>query len=320
LSAGDELIALELSSSAFAERERTEAFHQVYGREILKLDIEPLPQTTLQIDMSLRALPGMSVAVATASPILCRHTTPMIDNDDPVIVLNLEGNATYMQNGCETHLGPGEAILTTNGLPGTCIGHTAKRVVNWRISRALIAPMVRNFDDAIGRPLDSQNPALSFFLDYLGVVNDRPTLADPEMRRAVVAHMLDLGALLLGPTPDAAEMANVRGVAAARMRSIRAHIRDQAGNPDLSLAAVAARHGISKSYVRKLFENEGMSFTDFVLNQRLALAYKMLTDAGLAGHSISEIAHRSGFNDISYFNRTFRRVYGASPSDVRIRK
>ena len=49
---GDELIALELSSSAFAERDRTEAFHQVYGREILKLDIEPLQETTLQIDMA----------------------------------------------------------------------------------------------------------------------------------------------------------------------------------------------------------------------------------------------------------------------------
>jgi len=46
----------------------------------------------------------------------------------------------------------------------------------------------------------------------------------------------------------------------------------------------------------------------------------MLTDASLASHSISEIAHRSGFNDISYFNRTFRRAFGASPSDVRLRK
>jgi AraC-like DNA-binding protein len=45
----------------------------------------------------------------------------------------------------------------------------------------------------------------------------------------------------------------------------------------------------------------------------------MLTDASHASRSISEIAHLSGFNDISYFNRTFRRVYGASPSDVRVR-
>ncbi|WP_373569533.1 helix-turn-helix domain-containing protein [Bradyrhizobium sp. WBAH42] len=35
---------------------------------------------------------------------------------------------------------------------------------------------------------------------------------------------------------------------------------------------------------------------------------------------MSEIAHQSGFNDISYFNRSFRRAYGASPSDIRMRK
>ncbi len=317
---GDELIALELSSSAFAERDRTEAFHEVYGREILKLDIEPLPETTLQVDMNLRALPGMSVAMASVSPIVCRHTTSMIDNDDPVIVLNLEGTATYRQNGHETRLGPGDAMLTTNGLPGTSISHGANRVINWRISRTLIAPLVKNFDQAVGKPLDRHNPALAFFLDYLGIVNERQTLAKPEMRRAVVTHMLDLGALLLGATPDAAEMADLRGVAAARMRSIKAHIRAQAGTPDFSLAAVAAKQGISKSYVRRLFEVEGTSFTEFVLNHRLALTYKMLTDPNLAGRSISEIAHQSGFNDISYFNRTFRRVYGVPPSEIRVRK
>jgi len=320
LDSGDELIALELSSSAFAERDRIEAFHQIYGREILKLEIEPLPDAALQIDMKLRALPGMSVAAATVSPIFCRHTEAMIDNDDPVIVFNLDGAAIHNQNGHETHLGPGEAALTTNGLPGTATNYTTRRVVTWRISRALIAPLVSNFDDAIGRPLDKQNPALSLFLDYLGIVNERQTLANAAMRRAVVNHMLDLGALLLGATPDAADMAHTRGLAAARMRSIKAHIRAQSGNPGLSLDSVAAKQGISKSYVRRLFETEGTSFTEFVLNQRLASAYKLLTDVSLAGRSISDIAHRSGFNDISYFNRTFRRVYGASPSEIRARK
>lgn len=314
---GDELIALELSSSAFAERDRAEAFHHIYGREILKLEIDPLPDAALQIDMKLRALPGMSVAAASVSPIFCRHTEAMIDNDDPVIVFNRDGMATHKQKGHETHLGPGDAILTTNGLPGTATNATMRRVVSWRISRALIAPLVRNFDDAIGRPIDRHNPALSLFLDYIGIVNERQTLATPAMRRAVVNHMLDLGALLLGATPDAAEMADMRGVAAARMRSIKAHIRAQSGNPGLSLDSVAAKQGISKSYVRRLFELEGMSFTEFVLNQRLASAYRMLTDVNFAGRTISEIAHQSGFNDISYFNRTFRRVYGASPSDIR---
>jgi AraC-like DNA-binding protein len=29
------------------------------------------------------------------------------------------------------------------------------------------------------------------------------------------------------------------------------------------------------------------------------------------------VAYEAGFGDLSYFNRTFRRRYGATPSDVR---
>jgi AraC-like DNA-binding protein len=221
-----------------------------------------------------------------------------------------------MQNGHETSVGPGDVILTTNGLPGTARGHTARRIVNWRVSRALIAPLVANFDEAIGRPIGRGNPALPFFLSYLDILNDGPSLADPGLRRTATTHMLDLGALMLGARADAADVAKKRGVVAARMRSIKAHILSEIGNPELTVTTVAAKHGISTSYVRKLFESEGTSYTEFVLAHRLAAAYRMLTDLRFVDRSISRIAHDAGFNDISHFNRSFRRAYGASPSDV----
>ncbi|MEN3383321.1 MAG: hypothetical protein V7608_3365, partial [Hyphomicrobiales bacterium] len=36
-----------------------------------------------------------------------------------------------------------------------------------------------------------------------------------------------------------------------------------------------------------------------------------------AGQKISAIAFDAGFGDLSYFNRAFRRRYGAAPSEVR---
>jgi AraC-like DNA-binding protein len=316
LTSRDEPIALKLSSRSFDGPDKDEAFYELYGREILKVDIEPLRDEPVEVEILLRALPGLAIATASASPILCSHTTMMIDNDDPVIVVNQNGFATYKQNGHETSVGPGDAVLTTNGLAGTALSHTARRMVNWRVSRALIAPLVANFDEAIGKPIGQGNPALPFFLSYLDVLNDPPSLADPGLRRAVVTHMLDLGALMLGARADAAEVANKRGVLAARMRSIKAYILSHLGRPELTATTVATQHGISTSYVRKLFKAEGTSFTDFVLAHRLAAAYRMLTDLRFIDRSISRIAHDAGFNDISHFNRSFRRVYGASPTDV----
>ena len=62
---------------------------------------------------------------------------------------------------------------------------------------------------------------------------------------------------------------------------------------------------------------EGTTFTEYVLMQRLARARGMLTDPRFAHEKISSVAYDCGFADVSYFNRVFRRVYGAAPSDVR---
>jgi AraC-like DNA-binding protein len=43
----------------------------------------------------------------------------------------------------------------------------------------------------------------------------------------------------------------------------------------------------------------------------------MLTNPALAGRSVASIAFDAGFGDLSYFNRTFKRCYGTTPSEVR---
>jgi len=46
-------------------------------------------------------------------------------------------------------------------------------------------------------------------------------------------------------------------------------------------------------------------------------AYRMLRDARFSDRSITSIAFDCGFGDHSYFNRSFRRRFGATPSDIR---
>jgi len=46
----------------------------------------------------------------------------------------------------------------------------------------------------------------------------------------------------------------------------------------------------------------------------------MLTDARWTDQSVAWIAFEVGFGDLSYFNRTFKRLYGATPSEIRATK
>ena len=94
--------------------------------------------------------------------------------------------------------------------------------------------------------------------------------------------------------------------------------RQNLDRPDLSVVALALRHGCTPRCIQRLFENEGTSFTEHVLTQRLALAHRMLTDPRREGEKISSIALDAGFGDVSYFNRAFRRHYGDTPSGIRV--
>ena len=98
----------------------------------------------------------------------------------------------------------------------------------------------------------------------------------------------------------------------ARLTAIKADIGRHLTDGSLSVAALAARHGITPRYLHKLFEDDAMTYSQYVLEQRLALACRRLRDPRLASRTVSSIAHDAGFGDLSYFNRTFRRRYGVA--------
>ena len=94
-------------------------------------------------------------------------------------------------------------------------------------------------------------------------------------------------------------------------------ILDNLSDPNLSVSVVAARQRVTPRYVHMLFEGEGATFSEYVVGERLMRARRMLSDPRFAGRAIGTIALTVGFSDLSYFNRTFRRRFGMTPSDVR---
>lgn len=78
---------------------------------------------------------------------------------------------------------------------------------------------------------------------------------------------------------------------AARQAAVRADINAYLTDPALSAATVARRLGISARYVHRLLDEEGRSFSALVLDKRLALAHRLLTDPRL-GHGRGEPLRR----------------------------
>jgi AraC-like DNA-binding protein len=180
-------------------------------------------------------------------------------------------------------------------------------------------PLARSIEDRAGHHIPSDTEALRLLSGYVDSLRREPLLSDTKLIAVAVSHMHDLVALALGATTrDGAMLALGRGVRAARLKAIQAYICENLAMHDLSAQSVAARYGLSPRYVHMLFEDEGLTFSTFVREQRLLRASTMLRSPRYAGHSISSISFGVGFGDLSHFNRSFRRRFGATPTEVRL--
>jgi AraC-like DNA-binding protein len=321
---GGDSTSFRFSTNALPEHTRGRAVRELHEHSMLQArlePLEPLPDRAVRVDITQCALPGLAMISATLCG-LRQHASPersvQTGPDDFFFAVNLTGTSIAHQGGREVTLRGGDAFFANRGKTGFTISRpTRARFVGMRLSRSALAPLVTNLDDAVFRQVPHHTEAQGLLTKYASaVVNDHPP-STPELRRLVAAQVYDLIALTIGATRDAALMAQGRGVRAARLRVIKADIETDLHNCDLSAAAIAALHRVTPRYIHKLFESEGMTFSEFVLGRRLEQAHRMLTDPRFADRPISSVAFDVGFGDLSYFNRAFRRRYEATPSEVR---
>jgi len=94
----------------------------------------------------------------------------------------------------------------------------------------------------------------------------------------------------------------------------RRYIVDHSGD-ELSLGAVARVVNMSASHFSEKFkEATGINFVEYVARTRIEKARNLLQNPHLR---ISEVAFDVGFQSLSQFNRTFKKVTGRAPGDFR---
>ena len=214
-------------------------------------------------------------------------------------------------------MGAGDAILFSCAETRNTILPWAFDTISLSAPRKALASLLRDPDSCLARLVPGNSSSLKLLMGYLELLRDETATPTPELRDLTVAHVYDLLAIVLGATRDAGETARRRGVRAARLRAIKESIRANLANGDFSVSDLATSHRVTPRYVQMLFEDEGTTFTEFVCDERLAQAHRMLASPRFGERKVADIAYACGFGDISHFNHKFRVRYGASPSDVR---
>ncbi len=143
-------------------------------------------------------------------------------------------------------------------------------------------------------------PALPHFRQLILLLEIFQTLATSEE------------ALLLGSRPVSVKYA---GKEQERMNAICRYIEENYQQPIDVNEVASHNHLTTAAFCRYFKKTTHLTFTDFVNQYRINQAKKML----LHNRNVTEACYESGFGNLAYFTRTFKKLAGENPSHFRKR-
>jgi AraC-like DNA-binding protein len=98
-----------------------------------------------------------------------------------------------------------------------------------------------------------------------------------------------------------------------RLRKVYAYI-DEHYQQKIEISRIAALCNLGKEAFCRYFKRAtGSTFTNFLNQYRISQAKRLL----MLGHTVTETCYECGFESLSYFNRTFKKVAHENPSGFR---
>lgn len=124
----------------------------------------------------------------------------------------------------------------------------------------------------------------------------------------ILAHSVELTVLDSRPVPG-----HFIGKEQSRMNSIYRYIEEHYQRR-IDISTIAGMiHLTTAAFCRYFKKTTHMTFTDFLNQYRINQAKKML----LHDKNVTEACYGSGFENLSYFNKTFKKIAGENPSQFR---
>ncbi|HEY7247710.1 MAG TPA: helix-turn-helix domain-containing protein [Xanthobacteraceae bacterium] len=285
-------------------------------RSFCQLDAEPFSSDCIDCRIDFAFVHSLTLATPTGSSARFIRTRDLLPDgcDDLVLITASRGPVQVTKGEQTVELASSQAcLIEMSAAVGVALSETA-RFTATRTPRDFLLQAAPNAEGRLYQPL-GENPALITMVQrYFALCNEVVQDLDAVGQQTAAQHLIELIGLLLRPASDLIER---RGYSAARVDLLKSEVLKRLTRSTLTIEMIAQANGLSPRQAQRLFAQSGVTFTEFVLEQRLALAHRLLLDPQNRHRKVSDIAYAAGFGDLSYFNRVFRKQFGITPSEIR---
>ena len=313
-------MAILCDTSTVPMRDSAELWVEAVSK--LFVPLECIPQRGAAFNGWLRAgsVGPIRMCAMAVSPHRAKRTPHLAANtpgDQYKLSLILGGEALIVQDGREAILRPGDFAIYDCSRPYTFVTNEPLRMLVSVLPRDIIGFSPARVSQITATRIPSCNGiawAMAPFLRRLAQLAIRDEVPRDEHR--VVESVVDLVGSLCATVMTENVRPHVHSRAELVLR-IRAYIDAHLGDPDLTPTRLAAAHFISKRYLHKLFEAEGVSVSRWIRERRLERSRSALVDPRWRDESVASVGMRCGLTDAAHFSRLFRKTYGCTPSEYR---
>jgi len=307
-----------LSTEDVPRRERHGWLREVIGREYANVEIAPPADGSLFNEMTIFPWDGLRLSAIRSNAIAIERSPRephLISQDAYFAVVLLGGDYLLQQDGREVFLRPGDMAIYDATRPHRihCPRSFAKLIVS--IPRTVLRERIAGIERCTALRIPGSAGIGSVTANFIRAAARQAGTLHPHEFSALAEHSLDLLALAVASVrPVGFQLSRSRSISINRIKDfIERHLAEA----DLDASTVAAGVGLSSRYINDLFNDEGTSLMRHVWKRRLENCRTDLLDPAHAGHRLSDIAFRWGFNDLSHFSRAFKQRFGCSPRAYR---
>ena len=243
---------------------------------------------------------------------------------DSRIIYVVSGDITAVVNGAKLgHLSPGHLLYIPAGMPYKLKGQYLRLVV---ITFDPTSDTPEPEERIKPVPTAELNPDSVHSVAGLTPLDGMIHIEDMESERDGLLRLVNLFTSAEGSYRAQAsaslkqlllkiiETVDENALPTRMVEALDNYIRDNAGD-DISNTEIGAIFGYHPFYVSKVLKDrKGTTLRQYIIAYRLKLAKRLLAESA---KSINEVAEECGFNDPSYFTKTFRSAFGMTPKDYR---
>jgi AraC family transcriptional activator of tynA and feaB len=299
-----------LSTQTVAPREQLDCWRDILCSSFVDMRIERPVDRSFRGQLARRSFGSVLVARvdAQAHDVVRRR----VDEDAYLISIQTRGHGIYTQDSRVASISSGGISVLDCRSPFEIAFPGEFSTLTIKVPRPSLRVRPSSPKSLGGLSLPARTGLTRLVRDYVQRLLTVGAEADMAVREALACNLCDLMGLAVN-VRSREDIAS--GPASVLLDAILLHIKGNLADPDLSPPKVADHFGISVRYLHKLFERTDSTFNRHVLELRLRHCYAALTDSKQSSKTVAAIAYASGFNDLSYFGRSFRRRFGAAPSE-----